>query len=48
MAILGFVAVTTFHTMAHLVIFPDPEMRYFGPFFMAIGVALVSSLQGIR
>lgn len=48
MAILVFVAVTTFYTMARIIIFPDPEMRYFGPFFVAMGVALASSLQGIR
>jgi hypothetical protein len=47
-AILALVAVTTFYAMARLIIFPDPEMRYFGPFFVAMGVALASSLQGMR
>jgi len=46
--ILALAIVTTIYTTAHLVIFPNPEMRFFGPFFVAMGVALASGLQAVR
>jgi hypothetical protein len=46
-AVLEVVLTTTLYTVAHIVIFPNPETRFFGPFFIAMGVALVSS-GGVR
>jgi|GEM_PF-1814589 hypothetical protein len=43
-AILGVATATTIYTGAHLVIFPNPETRFFGPFFVAMGLALMSTL----
>ena len=42
--ILGVATATAIYTGAHLVIFPNPESRFFGPFFVAMGLALVSTL----
>jgi hypothetical protein len=42
--ILAVATVTTVYTGAHLVIFPNPETRFFGPFFVAMGLALMSTL----
>jgi hypothetical protein len=47
-AVLGLAATTALYTAAHVVIFPNPETRFFGPFFVAMGVTLVSSLKGAR
>jgi hypothetical protein len=47
-AILGFGAVTTVYTAAHLIIFPNPETRFFGPFFVAMVVAVAASLGDAR
>lgn len=42
--ILGLATATAVYTGAHLVIFPNPETRFFGPFFVAMGLALTSTL----
>jgi hypothetical protein len=42
--ILAVATVTAVYTGAHLVIFPNPETRFFGPFFVAMGLALMSTL----
>jgi hypothetical protein len=44
-AIFAVVALTTIYTAAHIVIFPNPETRFFGPFFAAMGLALSSSIS---
>jgi hypothetical protein len=40
--------VTTSYTIAHLVIFPNPEARFFGPFFVLAGLGLASMLPSER
>jgi len=41
-AVVAVIALTAIYTAAHLVIFPNPETRFFGPFFAAMGLALAS------
>ena len=43
-AVVGLIAVTVVYTAAHLIIFPNPEPRFFGAFFAAMGIALASTL----
>lgn len=40
LSILGVATTTTLYTGAHLVIFPNPETRFFGPFFVANGLGV--------
>jgi hypothetical protein len=42
------VGVTVVYTVAHLIIFPNPETRFFGPFFVAAGLALATTLSSSR
>ena len=44
-ALIGIAAVTMGYTAAHLVIFPNPETRFFGPFFAAMGLVLASTIS---
>ena len=47
-AVVGVAAVTMGYTATHLVIFPNPETRFFGPFFAAMGLALASSVCNVK
>lgn len=44
-ALVCVATVTAAYTAAHLVIFPNPETRFFGPFFAAAGLALASTVH---
>lgn len=43
-ALLGVSVTTCVYTVAHLIIFPNPETRFFGPFFVAMTLLLASTL----
>jgi len=43
-ALLGVAVTTCLYTASHLIIFPNPETRFFGPFFVAMGLLMVSTL----
>jgi hypothetical protein len=44
-AVSGAVLVTSLYTVAHLIIFPNPESRFFGSFFVTMGLSLAAIIS---
>lgn len=47
-AVSGAVLVTSLYTLAHLTIFPNPETRFFGTFFVSMGLSLAALISNKR
>ncbi len=46
--IVGLAAVTGAYAAAHFILLPNPETRYFGPFFAGMGIVLASTLSAAQ
>lgn len=44
-AVSGVTSVTLLYTITHLIIFPNPETRFFGSFFVAMGLSLAAIIS---